>query len=239
VAAVALLTAAVGLLYVAGRETSMFALRDVVVQGAPRPVAAEVRAALKPLVGRSLVALSPGEAARLVRQLPTIVSASADRDYPHTLRVTVRPERPIAVVRHLGDSWLVSARGRLMQRLTAEAFPRLPRIWLGQAVTGLAPGSVLLPDEGGLAVRTLAQLPRPFPVPVQSAGGTPDAVTVVLRDGIELRLGEAEQLRLKLRVAAAVLRSIPASERAALAYVDVSLPARPVSAQKSQVVSSA
>jgi hypothetical protein len=115
--------------------------------------------------------------------------------------------------------------------------PRLPRIWLGRTVTGLTPGSVLLADQGGLAVRTLSALPRPFPVGVAFASAAPDSVTVTLRGDIQLRLGEAENLGLKLRVAAAVLRSLAPSDRSGLAYLDVSLPERPVSAPKPQVES--
>ena len=237
--AVAVVIAVAGALYVAARETSMFAVRDVVVTGAPKQIEDRVRAALAPLLGKSLVGLSTHRVEALVDALPTVVSASADRDYPQTLRVAVRPERPVAVVRHLQDSWLVSERGRIMGQVPLGAMQGLPRIWLGQSVTGLAPGSVLLADQGGVAVRALSALPHPFPLAVWTAGGTPDAVTVTVRGPIQLRLGEAEDLRLKLRVAAAVLHSLTAEDLASMGYLDVSLPDRPVSGLKSQVESQA
>ena len=51
----------------------------------------------------------------------------------------------------------------------------------------------------------------------------------------ELRLGEPADVGLKLAVGALVLRSLSAEERADLAYLDVSLPDRPVAGSKSQL----
>jgi hypothetical protein len=73
-------------------------------------------------------------------------------------------------------------------------------------------------------------------VRIVAARGTADALVLVLdRTKAELRLGDATDLRLKLAVAATVLESLGAQERAALAYLDVSLPTRPVGAPKAQV----
>jgi hypothetical protein len=101
------------------------------------------------------------------------------------------------------------------------------------------PGTALIAEEGGAVVRALALLPARFPATVETARGTPDALTLVLGGKTELRLGEDRDLRLKLEVATTVLRSLTRSERAALAYLDVSLPARPVGADKPQVGASA
>jgi cell division protein FtsQ len=233
--AAALISAVSGLLYLAARQTSMFALRDIVVRGAKGDIAAGVRGALQPFVGRSLVGLSRDAAERAVEALPVVMTAVVDRDFPHTLRVSVRAERAVAVVRQADDAWLVSARGRIMQRLQPGKRAQLPRVWLARTTDGLSPGTFVLADQGGIAIKALARLPRPFPIHVESAAGTVDALTLVLRGKTEVRLGEAENLRLKLRVAAAVLRSLTADERAALAYLDVSIPTRPVGGNKSQV----
>jgi hypothetical protein len=50
----------------------------------------------------------------------------------------------------------------------------------------------------------------------------------VVSQGTELRLGRADELALKLAVAARVLRKIGKAERAELAYLDVSVPERAV-----------
>jgi cell division septal protein FtsQ len=233
---VALAVAAVlGLLYLAARQTSLFALRAVEVRGAPEDVARSVRAALEPLEGRSLVAIGEGDVERRLEALPSVLAASVDRDFPRTLRVTVRPERPVAVVRRAGEAWLVAATGRVIRRVDRGSLERLPRLWLPRAGEELTPGTPLVDDDGAAAVRALAMLPAGFPARVAAARGTPDDLTLVLGGKTELRLGEASELRLKLEVAATVLRSLSGAERDALAYLDVSLPTRPVGADKPQV----
>jgi cell division protein FtsQ len=225
--------------YAVAAHTSLFAVRTIAVQGAPERTAAEVEDALAPIRGRSLVGLDGADVVRRVEALPTVVSATVDRAFPSTLRVTVRPERPVAVVRQGERAWLVSARGRVMGSLALGEQERLPRIWLPISLGPVEPGSFLLADEGGAAVAALARLPERFPMRVAAAGGSPEGLTLVLGSGTELRLGDAADLGLKLDVAAAVLRSLRADERAALAYLDVSLPARPVAADNPQVESQA
>src|ERR671937_2288566 len=55
------LLAAAAVAYVGARETSVFALRSIVLTGAPPRVAAHVRAALRPLDGKSLLAVNGDE----------------------------------------------------------------------------------------------------------------------------------------------------------------------------------
>ena len=75
-----------------------------------------------------------------------------------------------------------------------------------------------------------ARLPEPFPLRVVSARGSVDDLTLIVgrTNGVEVRLGEAESLRLKLEVAAQVMRSLSGGQTRALAYLDVSVPERPV-----------
>jgi cell division protein FtsQ len=225
-----------GLAYVVARETSLFALRSVEVQGASEDVAAAVVGSLGSLVGTSLVAVDGKEVVSRLEALPTVVSASVDRDFPHTLRVSVREERSVAVVRHGDGAWVVSARGRVMEAVEPGEVMGLPRVWLGDDVPAPRPGVFLLPNEGGLAVQALSRVPAEFPVRIASARGSPDDLVMVV-DGskAELRLGEASELRVKLAVAATVLESLGAHGRQTLEYLDVSLPTRPVGAVKAQV----
>ena len=116
--------------YLLARETALFAIDRIEVRGGSPQVARQVHSALASLVGRPLVGLDGSAVLARVDALPTVVSASYDRSFPHTLRITVVPERPAAVLRRGPDSWLVSRRGRVMERLPATAVPRLPRIWV-------------------------------------------------------------------------------------------------------------
>ena len=223
-----------GLGYLGARETSVFALKTIEVEGAPEPVAAQIRQALQPFTGNSLTALDADEVERRVEALPTVLTAEADRDFPHSLRLVVRAERPVAVVRRASDAWLVSERGRVMTPLEPGALAKLPRVWLGPDVE-LDAGTFLLPDQGGAAIAALARLPADFPGRIAAARGTPDELVLVLGTQTELRLGEADQLRLKLAAAATVLRDLDPTERKALEYLDVSLPGRAVVLPKAQV----
>lgn len=208
--------------YLFARETSAFAIRNVAVSGAPQPVAEQVQASLAPLLGTSLVALDGGRLVSRVDALPTIVSAHYDRAFPHTLRISVVPERVVAVVRRGAQAWLASARGRIVERVALDAQPALPRIWL-PAATAFAAGSFLAPEHGGDAAHALAFTAR-FAPKIRSVATTAGSLVFHLQSGIDLRLGDPAQMRLKLAVAVRALPQLPAGT----AYLDVGLPGRPV-----------
>jgi cell division protein FtsQ len=209
--------------YVVARETSVFAVRTVAVTGAPPGVVAQVRRTLAGDVGDSLLGIDLGRARAAVTSLPTVASVSFDRAFPHTLVAVVVPERPVAVIRQGVNSWLVSAGGRVMASLPHGAMPALPRMWVGAGTTftvGSSVGEAILPTLG--AVTPLGAVR--FPAKVASVSSSGGQLTLVLRSGIEVRLGDAHDVPLKLAVAANVLPLVDASTR----YIDVSVPDRPV-----------
>ncbi|TML94435.1 MAG: FtsQ-type POTRA domain-containing protein, partial [Actinobacteria bacterium] len=120
---------AVGL-YGLARETSLFAVRAIDVEGAQGAVAADVSAALRSYQGRSLVAVNVGAVEQRADAIASVRSAVVDRAFPHTLRIRVVPETPVAVLRRGSESWLVSARGRVIRTIDRGNRPTLPRIWL-------------------------------------------------------------------------------------------------------------
>ncbi|MGH3033607.1 MAG: cell division protein FtsQ/DivIB [Gaiellaceae bacterium] len=227
--------AVLALAYLTARETALFALERVEVRGAPSDVRAAVLEAADRFVGESLVAVDGDELERTLEALPSVRSISYDRAFPHTLRLLVRPERPAAVLRRGRDAWLVSERGRVIRVVERDALTAYPRIWL-TGVPSPAPGSLVSDTRTALALRAIRALPQGFPARVRTARvREEEGVTFVLVQGTELLLGEAAELPVKLAVAARVLGSLPANERAALAYLDVTVPARPVGAEKSQL----
>jgi len=215
------LLAAAGGAYAIARETSVFAVRRIEIEGAPPTLAARIRTALAPLDGKSLVSFSRSDANRRLAGLTQIARVSYDRDFPHTLRVSVTVEQPVAVLRRASDGWLVSAGGRVLAALPPGSYPPLPRIWLA-AGTDVTVGA---PVATGDAVSVAAALREAhFPGHVMSVrddGG--GQVVLQLESGREVRLGDVSNLHVKLAVAAAVL---PRSEGAA--YLDVSVPSRAV-----------
>jgi cell division protein FtsQ len=209
--------------YLLARETPLFAIDRIEVQGGSPRVAGEVRQALASLVGRPLVGLDGSEVLQRVDALPTVVSASYDRGFPHTLRVTVVPERPAAVVRSGANSWLVSSRGRVMQQLSFRADPSLPRVWV-PAHTPAPIGSMLDRAQARVAVRAVG-LAGDFAPRVATATYKEAMLVFHLRSGLELLLGTPGDVKLKVAVAERALRLLPSGST----FLDVSLPGRAVS----------
>jgi cell division protein FtsQ len=215
--------------YALARQTPMFSISTVVVTGAPAPVRAQVRREAAPLLRTSLLALDGATLRSRLEALPTIVSVAYDRAFPHTLRITVVPERPVAVLRKPGQSWLVSARGRVISRLRRGEDAALARVWVAKA-TQISPGDVLADTDGGSPARALA-FAETLPVRIAVASLVHGQLLFKLRSGLEIRLGEPSDLRLKLAIARRALRTLPAGAT----YVDASVPGRPVAGPNPQL----
>jgi cell division protein FtsQ len=216
------LVAIAAAVYVAARQSSAFSVSRVEVAGAPAQIQAQVRHAVAPLVGTSLLALDGAALERRVEALPTVRAAVYDRAFPHTLRIHVLPEVPVAVLHRGKETWLVSARGRLISRIPNLTFGTLARVWVPHA-TALAPGAFLTPAAGGTAARSLALATR-FPARIATASLVHGRLVFRLRSGLAVELGEPTDLRLKLAIARRALAQLPAGA----AYLDVSVPGRPV-----------
>jgi cell division protein FtsQ len=221
VLAFALLACSIGAWLVA-RETSVFALRTVEVSGAPAPVARQVNRVLEREVGTSLVEVDTDRLRHAVEKLPTVVSAELDRAFPHAIRVAVVPERPVLVVRRGAESWLVSARGRVMGTIVQGRRAALPRLWVRREVD-LEPGA-LLGGDPAVAVAAVAPLRSTRLGRVATVRTGKDGLTLALRRGLLVRLGEPVSIRLKLAIAARVLPLLAPET----VYLDVSVPDRPV-----------
>jgi len=209
--------------FIAARESSAFAITTIEVQGSAPPVAAQVRRALGPLVGTSLLKLDPADVERLVLALPQVASVRYDRSFPHALVLQIAAERPLVVVRHGPDAWLVSRHARVIRRVAPGSRLSLPRVWLPRAVD-VRIGGTLASDGGSDEVDSL------LPVAEAGLGGRVASVRVEkgrvvykLRNGLELRAGRPSNLRLKLAVAARIV-----DQNAVRDYLDVSVPTRPV-----------
>ncbi len=227
----AIVAGAIGL-YALARVTPVFALTQIEVVGAPPAVAAHVRSALAPLKGTSLLALDGAEIDRRIGGLTEVADASYDRDFPHTLRVAVRPEHPVAIARRGAGAWLVAANARVITKVRPRSRRGLPQIWLtrsGEPRVGAA-----LTDRLGLrAVRALALARRiKLHLRVRVVRAQAHQLTFLLASGLELRLGDVRAVPLKLAVASRVLPEV--LSHGGYAYLDVSVPERPVAGSNSQ-----
>jgi len=226
-----------GLLYLGARETPVFALRDVEVSGAPGKVRADVLASVAGLRGESLVSLDGEALVQRLEALPSVRSAAYDRAFPNTLRLTIEPERPVAVLVQDEGTWVVSVDGRVIGPEPATGAEALPRVRdRGEAV--LHPGATIASPDILPVLTALSEAPTRMPLPIHSGRLEDEDLSFTLSgDGGTrplLELGEPTDAGLKLRVAALVLRKMSLEERASLAYLDVSLPDRPVASSNSQ-----
>ncbi len=208
--------------YAIARETSLFAIGRVEVRGGSSAVDAQVTRALGPLVGRSLVGLNGAEVVQRAEALSTVVSATYDRAFPSTLRVTIVPELPVAVLRAGAAAWVVSNRGRVMRPVALDKARTLPRIWMAEKTISM--GETLPRTLGGSLTRALAAAGA-MRARVATASLTAGMLVFHLRSGLELVLGAPTDIALKVAVAARVLPQLAAGTR----IVDVSVPSRPVS----------
>jgi cell division protein FtsQ len=225
----AIVAAAAGL-YIAARQTSVFAVRTIEVHGASPRISAQVEEALEPLVGRSLLRVDGTDVRRRLAPLASVATASYDRAFPHTLRVYVTAEQPLAVLRQGSDGWLVSVRGRVVRELAHPRLSSLPRVWLPRSVS-IVPGAELGDALSLQAVRALAPVRgSAFLRRVRDVRTSEDELTLILRSGLELRLGDASDVLLKLAVARTILPRLSPP-----GYLDVSVPERPVSSTNPQV----
>ena len=218
------LVAGVLIAYWGARTTSVFAVSEVDVRGAPPSVEREVRVVAGQALGTSLLGVDARAIEDALRALPSVAGASVDRAFPHTLVVKVAPERAVAVARRGDSAWLVTGSGEVVREIATGTERGYPRLWLPKDATVRLGGSV--PAGYTAATRALAaaqdvSLPRRVKG-VRSTGGQ---LTLVFLRGPEIKLGAPTDLVLKLSVAARVL---PLLEEDAL-YLDVSVPERPVS----------
>lgn len=228
----ALLLAAVGGYYGA-RETSVFAVRAVDVRGGTPALRAEVRHALTGEVGASLLTVDSAAIDRRLSAIPSVRAFTFDRAFPHTLRVTVAPERPVLVVRRANQAYLVAATGRVLRELSHPHLSSLPRLYVSKDVQ-IEVGH-RLPAAPAAAAGVLAPLAgAPLPGGVRFVETGKRGLLLVLGEGFELRLGDAGDVRLKLAIARRILRATGAAG-AGPGYLDVSVPERPVLSSESQV----
>jgi cell division protein FtsQ len=217
------LVALAAILYGLARETPMFAVRTIDVSGVSGAEARQVRAALAPLQGESLLKLNGTTVSRLATTLPFVAGVGYDRAFPSTLRVRVEPEQPLGVVRHGIEAWLVSGRGRVIARIAQGTHQGLPRIWLPPS-DPVSLGAVLAPGGGAEEVAALAPLrDAGLAAQVSNVGVVNGQVVYHLRGGLELRAGAPSDLPLKLAVAKRILAQTPVAR-----YLDVSVVERPV-----------
>jgi cell division septal protein FtsQ len=215
--------AAIGVAYGIAYMTPVFAVDRVVVRGAPPELSREVTRATRDLVGRSLVAIDAEQVEGKLRTLPAVAGVSVDRAFPDELVVKVAPERAVAVVKRGSSAWLATGAGKVIREIETGTQRHLPRLWLAKGATVRVGGQIpagLVSATRALAAAHSAGLGGR----VKGVRLHGEELTLVLRRGLELRLGRATDVGMKLAIAREVLGVVGGPTT----YIDVSVPQRPV-----------
>src|SRR5262245_29477684 len=217
------LVAAVALAYWLAYSTSLFAVHDVVVRGAPPGLERQVTRTTSELLGKSLVSIDAAEVEGAVRAIPAVAGASVDRAFPNTLVIRIAPERPVAVIRSGKAAWLATGGGKVIRRIAVGTERGMPRLWVARGATIRLGGQIpagLVPATEALAAAHGAGLGGR----VKGVRVTGEELAAGRRHGTEVRLGRDADVGMKLVIARKVLALVDSST----SYVDVSVPQRPV-----------
>jgi cell division protein FtsQ len=167
-----------------------------------------VRAAVVPNIGSGFFTTHVAGIGDAVEALPWVAEAQVRREWPHTLHVDIVEEVPVA--RWNGDG-LLDDHGKIFTHSSDKAYAALPALSGrdDEAQDVLAEYNTLvgLISPRGLAIAGLS---------VDARG----AATVLLDDGIEVRLGREDATGRLARFSAVALPAL-AAKLTAVAYVDM------------------
>lgn len=170
--------------------------------------ATAVRAAVLPAIGTGFFSTRVEDVSAAVAQVPWVAEAEVRREWPHSLHVDIVEESPVA--RWNGDG-LMDARGRVFVHDADPVYSALP----------------LLSGRSGSEQDVLAQYdtlaglvaPRGLQITALTVDAR-GAATVLLSDGIEVRLGREDAEARLARFSAIALPALGA-KLATVAYVDM------------------
>lgn len=214
-ALLALLAAA----YFWARDSSLVKVNHVTVTGLSGPEAAKVTALLED-AARDMTTLHVREdqLRSVIVPYPVVKDLRVKTDFPHGLRITVIENAPVAAISANGAKTPVSADGHLLPGTQQRTLPLVPM--------RVTPAGERIADRNALnAVAAIAAAPEALRARIQRASTTrARGLTLVLRNGPDLRFGGANRLAAKWAAAAAVLAD---ASSAGATYLDLRYPERP------------
>jgi cell division protein FtsQ len=205
----------VALAVLAFLRSPVFAAHDITVGGEHRLTQQRVLRIAGITEGQNVVTFDAGEARRRLEADPWVASAEVTKRLPDTIAVRITERVPVgAIETHLG--WeVVAADGVILQ--TPSRRPRLPTI------TATIPGD----DVVTLGARLLGAMDPGLRSEVGSLTvGVDGLVRLVLRGGVSVAYGGADEAVEKAQALAAVL-SWTERQHAHVQVIDVSVPGAP------------
>ena len=200
-------------------RSPLLAVDTLSVKGASRLTTEQVLDAAGVHEGDAMVWLDTSAAVSGIEALPYVRRASLEREWPDTVRITVRERVPAAWVEGPAGTSLVDRTGRVVEVVDSPP-PAMPQLI----------GAKLVPPPGGTvdavgAARVAGALSGLAAAGTTSVDLTERGIVMHLATGPEIRMGEATQVGVKIRAALAVLEAM---QDAPPSYVDVSVPTNPV-----------
>jgi cell division protein FtsQ len=200
----------------------IFTIKDIRVSGAAHYKTAEIEDLAKVPNGVTLIRVPASEIEARLEQNPWIADAEVARDFPSTLRISVRERRPAAVVDAGGDKlWLVSTDGHWLGLRAEGEDPRV----LIQDVKKFTPraGAQVKEREITNATKILAGLSENLAKQVVSVSApSVDETALRTKDDIEIFVGEATEMVAKSRIVSKIL-----AEHKGVVYINVRVTDRP------------
>jgi cell division protein FtsQ len=202
------------------RDSSLVAVKRVVVTGLSGPDAAKIRTALiSEAKNMTTLDVRVDQLRTAVAPYPLVKDLRVSTQFPHGMRIRVVEQNPVAAITVDGRLTAVAGDGTLLHDVpVAASLPAIP--------LKVPPGGTRLTDPAALhAVELLAAAPYPLLVKVSqvtTVGG--HGLVAQLRNGPSIYFGDAGRFAAKWLAATAVLAD-PGS--AGAVYIDVTDPGRP------------
>src|SRR4051812_26500232 len=197
--AILALLVAVGLWF---RDSSLVAVKRVTVVGLTGPESARVTSQLEAAAQDMTTLHVRGDQLRsVVAPYPVVKDLRVSTDFPHSLKITVVENTPVAVITVAGAKTPVAGDGKLLRGADQRDLPTVP--------LRVGPGGAHVADQAARgAIAALAAAPAALRARAISATTSKaEGLTITLRSGPELRFGGADRLAAKWAAAAAVLAS--------------------------------
>ena len=199
------------------RDSSLVAVTEVEVKGATTDsdrIAAALEGAAE---GMTTLHIDDERLREAVAQFPTVATVKADATLLHKLTVTVTERLPVARLRSGGETLAVSADGYVLPGVDAAELP---------PIEGAQSGGRLDPEAADQAA-VLGAAPEQLRDALSGASWEEEGggVIVELEGAPELRFGDGSEADSKWKAVAAVLSE---PDLGSPAYLDVSVPERPV-----------
>ena len=170
-----------------------FVVTQITVLGAKRVPADQVSAVANSAINQPLITIKLKDIQKEVEKIAEVDSASVERGWPHTVLVTIKERKPIAVAMSHGRYVLVDDRGFAAGPKLADR-PKGFKVIDGVAST---PGMAS-------AVAILKEIPKTWKIDWIGVRSQ-DSVVVHLKNGADITFGSGESAKQKVRVAEALL----------------------------------